>query len=344
MIESAISMLSSISGIHAWLTAIRTGKKSQDLLDNIESLSARVDKLSDEIIYASSVIEVRTKAEDQVSPDKESIKAMLEPIQEELGQSILSTKLSLIPQETRELMQNKPWDILFDIRPLKDLRKPRNPDLIPVIFNEGGKVYVGWQTKAALDSILNISIEDLNDKNLSPEETRKHELEKELTNGPHRNESAKVELPPEQKNAEVEIRLNAFICHAAEDKPIVRKLYTKLKEDKVNAWLDEEKILPGQDWRLVIDKAIRKSDVVLVCLSRRSVTKTGYIQKELKVSLELLDEQPEGAIFLIPLRLEQCEVPQKLQHLHFVDVNHERGYQQLLLALRKRAEQLGQLI
>ena len=73
-------------------------------------------------------------------------------------------------------------------------------------------------------------------------------------------------------------RLRVFLCHSSGDKPAVRDLYRKLRDDGFDPWLDKEKLLPGQNWRLEIPKAIRTSDVVIVCLSRSSVTKEGYLQ------------------------------------------------------------------
>jgi hypothetical protein len=106
-----------------------------------------------------------------------------------------------------------------------------------------------------------------------------------------------------------------------------------LLDDKIQPWFDEEDILPGQDWDLAIRKAIRASDVVLVCLSRASVSKIGYLQKEIKHVLDVADEQPEGAIFLIPVRLEPCEVPERLRRWQWVDLFEEGGYPRLLRAL-----------
>jgi hypothetical protein len=67
--------------------------------------------------------------------------------------------------------------------------------------------------------------------------------------------------------------LKVFLCHASADKPAVRALYQRLVRDGVDAWLDKEKLLPGQDWRLEIPKAVREADVVVVCLSNNSMTK-----------------------------------------------------------------------
>jgi formylglycine-generating enzyme required for sulfatase activity len=136
-------------------------------------------------------------------------------------------------------------------------------------------------------------------------------------------------------------RLKIFLCHASGDKPAIRNLYHRLRAAGFDPWLDEEKLLPGQDWDLEIAQAVRSSDAVIVCLSSRAVTKAGYVQKEIRYALDVADEQPEGAIFLIPLRLEHCDVPQRLRRWHWVDLFHDKGYDRLLRALHARAKALS---
>ena len=46
--------------------------------------------------------------------------------------------------------------------------------------------------------------------------------------------------------------LKVFLCHAHADRDPVRGLYTRLTQDGVDAWLDKEKLLPGQNWELEI--------------------------------------------------------------------------------------------
>ena len=137
--------------------------------------------------------------------------------------------------------------------------------------------------------------------------------------------------------------LRIFLCHSSGDKLAVRDLYGRLRSaaNYISPWLDEEDLLPGQRWQEEIPKAVRESDVVIVCLSQNAVNKRGYVQKEIKYALDVADEQPEGTIFLIPVRLEDCEIPERLEHLHCVNLNQSRGFEQLIRALNVRAEKLG---
>lgn len=135
--------------------------------------------------------------------------------------------------------------------------------------------------------------------------------------------------------------LTAFLCHGSEDKPVVRELYSKLRMDGVNPWLDETDILPGQDWDMEIRQAVRYCDVILVCLSSSSVNKEGYVQKEIKFALDAADEKPEGAIFIIPVKLNDCDVPIRLKKWQWMEYSEKDAYSKLLLALRQRGKSLG---
>ena len=135
--------------------------------------------------------------------------------------------------------------------------------------------------------------------------------------------------------------LKVFLCHASGDKPSVRDLFKRLTLEGVNAWLDQEKLLPGQDWRMEIPRAVREADVVVICLSNKSITKEGYVQKEIKFALDIAEEKPDGTIFLIPARLEDCTVPERLNRWQWVDLYDENGFIKLLRSLKLRADAVG---
>jgi hypothetical protein len=128
-------------------------------------------------------------------------------------------------------------------------------------------------------------------------------------------------------------QVNVFLIHAHHDKEVVFKLYQRMIKDGIHAWLDSESLQPGQDWQHEIRKAILKSDVVVVCLSQKFNEQQGYRHEELKIALDkarMLDD----TIFIIPLRLEACDMPECLQHLHRVDLFEATGYRKLIRALQ----------
>ena len=133
--------------------------------------------------------------------------------------------------------------------------------------------------------------------------------------------------------------LKVFLCHASADKPAVRDLYKRLTADGVDAWLDAENLIAGQNWQVEIPKAIRESDVVIICLSKQ-FNQRGFRQKEVRLALDTAMEQPEGEIFIIPARLEECENLETLTNWHWVNLFEEDGYKKLIQALQKRSKSI----
>lgn len=137
--------------------------------------------------------------------------------------------------------------------------------------------------------------------------------------------------------------LKVFLSYASQDKTSVRELSARLVgEGWIDTWQDEKDLLPGQDWRVKIEEAVEGADVVIIVLSQHSVSKEGYVQKELRYAREIALEKPEDTIFLIPLRLDECEVPRGLRFYQWVDYFDDKksaSYKALVTSLKFRYEQ-----
>ena len=93
----------------------------------------------------------------------------------------------------------------------------------------------------------------------------------------------------------------------------------------MEAWLDLEKLLPGQNWQHAIREALQTCTHFIALLSHASVNKRGFVQKELKRAFDLLEEFPPGQIFLIPVRLEAVDVQyHQLHDIQRVDLFENR--------------------
>lgn len=116
--------------------------------------------------------------------------------------------------------------------------------------------------------------------------------------------------------------MKVFISYAKEDSEHARKLFSSLSQySSIEPWLDLEKLRPGDNWKLAINQAITTSRYVLVLLSTRSITKIGYVQKELVKILDQLDYYPPSERYLIPIRIEECTpIHEKLSDLQFIDL------------------------
>jgi hypothetical protein len=124
-----------------------------------------------------------------------------------------------------------------------------------------------------------------------------------------------------------------FISYAKEDAAQAKGVYKALKANGFNPWRDKEKILPGEEWDPKIKRSLKQSDFLLVCLSNISVEKRGYIQREIRIALDLAQEFPPSSIFLIPVRFDECEVPDELARYQYFDWYSADGPDDLIRAI-----------
>ena len=129
-----------------------------------------------------------------------------------------------------------------------------------------------------------------------------------------------------------------FLCHASEDKVAVRRYAAMLHHVGYSPWIDESSLVPGQDWDAEIRRTIKECFAFVVFISPRS-HKQGYVQSEIDHALDEAERQHHGRIFLIPAKLEACDPPERLAHLHWVNLYIEEGFSQLCQALRVKEKQ-----
>lgn len=133
-------------------------------------------------------------------------------------------------------------------------------------------------------------------------------------------------------------------CH---DDDIAR-LHVALQAHNLDVWSDHD-ILPGQDWKAAIRKAMKQCDVVVLCLSAESVRRkqTG-IYPEARDAIAAYRQRRSDGIYLIPVRLTDCEIPDieiddtrtldSLQHVDlFPEAAWDANLQRLVTAIRASA-------
>lgn len=134
-----------------------------------------------------------------------------------------------------------------------------------------------------------------------------------------------------------------FISYTRKDKEAAIRFYNELRSVGLDPWIDIDCLRPGENWKNAIKQAIRGSQYFLALISTNSVDKRGYVQKEINEALEVLDEFPDDNIFLIPVRLDECEPSQgRLNDLHRVDMfpNWGNGFAKILSVLKSNGAKM----
>jgi hypothetical protein len=130
-----------------------------------------------------------------------------------------------------------------------------------------------------------------------------------------------------------------FISYATEDFEQVSAIRERLEAAGFSTWMDKKSILPGQNWEYEITKALKTCNVVLVFLSTNSFQKRGYVQREIALALDNLREKLEDDIYLIAIKLESIEVPDRLRIRHWLDWRAADAWHKLTAALMAAATQ-----
>jgi len=127
-------------------------------------------------------------------------------------------------------------------------------------------------------------------------------------------------------------RPRVFLAYGEEDLAAVRRLASALRSRGFDPWVDKVKLLPGQNWPRAIENAIEATDFFIGCFSCSSVSKRGTFQGELRFALECARRMPLDEVFLIPVRLDECEVPPRIRRaIQYVDLfpNWDAGLKKL---------------
>jgi len=138
-------------------------------------------------------------------------------------------------------------------------------------------------------------------------------------------------IAEERSAAATSVRV--FLSYAREDVAEAVRLYEELSAKGLDVWLDKESLLPGQNWKSTIRREIRERRYFIAVLSHKSLSKRGYVQKELKEALDVLEEYPASSVFIIPARLDDCTPSdERLRDLHWVNMfdNWDLGVERIL--------------
>jgi hypothetical protein len=103
---------------------------------------------------------------------------------------------------------------------------------------------------------------------------------------------------------------HVFLSYVRDDSAVIDRLERELQAAGVEVWRDLRSLAPGDQWRHGIDRAIRDGRFFVACFSPRAAARPDSgMHEELRVAAALLHGQPELRKWLIPLRLEPCEIP-----------------------------------
>lgn len=136
-----------------------------------------------------------------------------------------------------------------------------------------------------------------------------------------------------------------FLSYVSEDRKRVEPYYELLHSHGHNPWMDSRRILGGQNWDYEIRTALDRSEIIIVFVSKNSVDKRGYAQREIALALNKSEEKLVGEIYIIPIQLDEGDYPHLLKGIQFLQANKGDVSDALLASIDKangRAEKKAQ--
>lgn len=133
-----------------------------------------------------------------------------------------------------------------------------------------------------------------------------------------------------------------FISYTKADQDRVVEISDQLVSHSINVWMDFRRLKPGQHWDFEIRKALDRAAIIVIFISKNSVTKNGYVQREIRLALEKLEEKIIEDIYLIPVLLDDdVNLPTQLKKLQFIRSSEDQFIEKLSDAISHQMQQIG---
>lgn len=140
--------------------------------------------------------------------------------------------------------------------------------------------------------------------------------------------------------SEIGVSMKVFISYAKEDFEQAVKCYVRLSEDGFTPWMDAKNLLPGQNWEVEIERALSDANLVILLLSKSSVSKRGFVQREANDAVAKLRHKQPADIYVIPLLVEPCDVPSYIaDRLQHIDLSAPDAWDRVRSSIRLAAKQ-----
>jgi DNA-binding response OmpR family regulator len=128
-------------------------------------------------------------------------------------------------------------------------------------------------------------------------------------------------------------RTHVFLSYDREDYEEVIEYYWRLTKRGFLPWMDDMNILGGKKWNPQIRDAIKRTDRFVYFLSSNSFRKQGVMRAEVNQALLLQEQKLYDSTFIVPVRLDECDIEPELSEFQVVDLFKPGGFEKLLQAL-----------
>ena len=134
--------------------------------------------------------------------------------------------------------------------------------------------------------------------------------------------------------------MRIFLGYPSEHEATAWEVYEFLKSKGDEVWFDKESLLPGMDWDEEREKGQKEAQLVVHLYSKHIANRSGVVNREIALTLRLVEDQPLGSIYVISIRLDDSRLPLKLTRFQYLDFKDE-WQDKLSKSLEKRRAELS---
>jgi len=126
-----------------------------------------------------------------------------------------------------------------------------------------------------------------------------------------------------------------ILCHAFEDKKVVRQVYDALQDAGFQAWLDPEAVFGEQEWEPDMASWLEQAAFMLIFLSKNSIRKIGSTHHDFGQLIDTWKDMPDNTVDVMAVRINDCEIPDLMSPLDAIDLFEDDGINHVIRRLQQ---------
>lgn len=136
-----------------------------------------------------------------------------------------------------------------------------------------------------------------------------------------------------------ESRVDVFLSYPSEHVDDAKEVRDFVRSVGVRCWFDKDNLTAGEDWDRARKLAQGKADVILVLCAAETTIKDGVYQREINEALRAVDDKRVGTIYLLPIRVEDVDLPPEIRRFQYLDKFEPDWRRKLAAALRRAIQE-----
>lgn len=135
--------------------------------------------------------------------------------------------------------------------------------------------------------------------------------------------------------------MDIFLGYPSEGRSAADEVYGYLDSLGHSVWMDKNALVGGAEWRRERELAQRNAKLIIHLCAEEMMSRSGDVNREIKLTLDLIEDQPLGALFSVFIRLSDFRLPIELTRFQYIDKFRDDWRLRLKAAVVARERQLS---